>query len=53
MVTLIDSQFLPWLEQREEQVSFKRVDAELDESFTDQTPELADASGETADAQPA
>ena len=43
---LIDSQFLPWLEQREEQVSFKRVDAELDESFTDQTPELADASGE-------
>ena len=43
---LIDSQFLPWLEQREEEVSFKRVDAELDESFTDQTPELADASGE-------
>ena len=43
---LIDSQFLPWLEQRQEQVSFKRVDAELDESFTDQTPELADASGE-------
>ena len=43
---LVDSQFLPWLEQREEQVSFKRVDAELDESFTDQTPELADASGE-------
>ena len=43
---LIDSQFLPWLEQREEKVSFKRVDAELDESFTDQTPELADASGE-------
>ena len=43
---LIDSQFLPWLEQREDQVSFKRVDAELDESFTDQTPELADASGE-------
>ncbi|MDE0646979.1 MAG: molecular chaperone HtpG [Synechococcus sp. SB0669_bin_7] len=43
---LIDSQFLPWLEQREEQVGFKRVDAELDESFTDQTPELADASGE-------
>ena len=43
---LIDSQFLPWLEQREEKVSFKRVDAELHESFTDQTPELADASGE-------
>ena len=43
---LMDSQFLPWLEQREEQVSFKRVDAELDESFTDSTPALADASGE-------
>ncbi len=43
---LIDTQFLPWLEQREEPVKFQRVDAELDESFTEQGPVLADAKGE-------
>ena len=41
----IDTQFLPWLEQRDEQLRFQRVDAELDDSFSDQTPDLADASG--------
>lgn len=42
----IDTQFLPWLEQRDEQLRFQRVDAELDDSFTDQEPGLADASGD-------
>jgi molecular chaperone HtpG len=43
--TLIDSQFLPWLEMRHEELKFQRVDAEIDESLQDQESELADAEG--------
>ena len=43
--TLIDSQFLPWLEMRHDELKFQRVDAELDESLQDQESELADAEG--------
>lgn len=45
--TVIDSQFLPWLEARHEELSFQRVDAELDSSLRDDQPELADQDGET------
>ncbi|MFN5161635.1 MAG: molecular chaperone HtpG, partial [Cyanobacteriota bacterium] len=46
--TLIDSQFLPWLEMRHDELKFQRVDAELDESLQDQESELSDADGKDA-----
>lgn len=45
--TVIDSQFIPWLEARHEELSFQRVDAELDSSLRDDKPELSDQDGET------
>ncbi|MFN5697007.1 MAG: molecular chaperone HtpG, partial [Cyanobacteriota bacterium] len=46
--TLIDSQFLPWLETRHDELKFQRVDAELDKSLQEQESELADADGKDA-----
>jgi molecular chaperone HtpG len=43
--TLIDAQFIPWLEMRHEDLRFQRVDAELDESLQEKESELADAEG--------
>ncbi len=43
--TLIDSQFIPWLEARHGELRFQRVDAELDASLHEQENELADAEG--------
>jgi molecular chaperone HtpG len=43
--TLIDAQFIPWLEHRHEDLRFQRVDAELDESLHERESELADAEG--------
>jgi molecular chaperone HtpG len=43
--TLIDSQFIPWLEMRHDELKFQRVDAELDESLHEKEQELADAEG--------
>jgi len=45
--TVIDSQFLPWLESRHDELRFQRVDAELDDSLKDDAPDLADQGGET------
>lgn len=45
--TVIDSQFIPWLESNNEQYQFQRVDAELDESLKDEQPEISDQDGET------
>ena len=45
--TVIDSQFIPWLESRHEELKFQRVDAELDASLKEETPELSDGDGET------
>ncbi len=45
--TVIDTQFIPWLEHRHEELKFQRVDAELDDSFKDEPTELADQDGET------
>jgi molecular chaperone HtpG len=42
---VIDAQFIPWLEARREDLSFQRVDSELDDSLRDSEPELADAEG--------
>jgi molecular chaperone HtpG len=44
--TLIDAQFIPWLEHRHGELSFQRVDAELADSLQDNEPELADADGQ-------
>jgi molecular chaperone HtpG len=43
--TVIDAQFIPWLEDRHEELKFQRVDAELDGSLQEQDSELADAEG--------
>jgi len=43
--TFIDSQFIPWLEYRHEDLKFQRVDAELDDTLQDKESELADAEG--------
>lgn len=43
--TLIDAQFIPWLEARHNELRFQRVDAELDASFHEATQDLADAQG--------
>jgi molecular chaperone HtpG len=43
--TLIDSQFIPWLEARHGELKFQRVDAELDASLHEGETELADAEG--------
>ncbi len=45
--TVIDTQFIPWLEQRHEEVTFLRVDSELDESLKDEEKEITDKDGET------
>ncbi len=43
--TFIDTQFLPWLEYRHEELKFQRVDSELDDSLQERESELADADG--------
>lgn len=43
--TFIDTQFIPWLEMRHEELKFQRVDAELDDSLQEKESELADAEG--------
>ena len=46
--TFIDTQFIPWLEQRHEELKFQRVDSELDDSLQEQESELADSEGKDA-----
>ena len=46
--TFIDTQFIPWLEQRHEELKFQRVDSELDDSLQEKESELADADGKDA-----
>jgi len=46
--TFIDTQFIPWLEYRHEELKFQRVDAELDDSLREQESELSDAEGKDA-----
>ena len=45
--TVIDTQFIPWLEHRREELTFQRVDSELDESLKDNDAELTDQDGTT------
>nr|WP_087067054.1 molecular chaperone HtpG [Cyanobium sp. NIES-981] len=46
--SFIDTQFIPWLEYRHEELKFQRVDAELDDSLQEKDSELADADGKDA-----
>jgi molecular chaperone HtpG len=43
--TFIDTQFIPWLEYRHNELKFQRVDSELDDSLQDKDNELCDADG--------
>jgi molecular chaperone HtpG len=43
--TVIDAQFIPWLEARHDELKFQRVDSELDSSIQEQESELTDADG--------
>jgi molecular chaperone HtpG len=43
--TFIDTQFIPWLEYRHEELKFQRVDAELDDSLQEKESEISDADG--------
>jgi len=43
--TFIDTQFIPWLEYRHDDLKFQRVDSELDASLQEKESELADADG--------
>ncbi len=45
--SLIDTQFIPWLENRKEDVSFVRVDSELDDSIQPKNNEIANKDGST------
>ncbi len=45
--TVIDTQFIPWLEENHEDFKFQRVDAELDDTLQEESPELADKEGAT------
>ncbi|ABX08790.1 molecular chaperone HtpG [Prochlorococcus marinus] len=45
--TLIDTQFIPWLEARNEDINFQRVDSELDENLRDDSPEIIESDGES------
>ena len=46
--SLIDSQFIPWLEHRHSDLTFQRVDSELDDTLQDKGTELSDADGKDA-----
>tara|TARA_B100000579_G_scaffold102902_1_gene81912 strand:+ start:4949 stop:6859 length:1911 start_codon:yes stop_codon:yes gene_type:complete len=45
--TVIDTQFIPWLEDKNKEINFVRVDSELDENIKDDSPEIADKDGNT------
>lgn len=45
--TVVDTQFIPWLEERHEEIKFIRVDSELDENLKVDETEIADKDGET------
>ncbi len=44
--TVIDTQFIPWLETRNNELKFQRVDSELDQKLKEDNPEILDKDGE-------
>ena len=45
--SVVDTQFIPWLEERDQTITFQRVDSELDETVREDKPELTNKDGET------
>ncbi len=45
--TVVDTQFIPWLENRHDELNFQRVDSELDDNLKNEISDLADKDGET------
>ena len=46
--SFIDTQFIPWLESRHQDLTFQRVDSELDDSLQEKESEISDADGQDA-----
>ncbi len=44
---LIDAQFIPWLESKNEDFKFQRVDSEISEDKNDDQPEIVDKDGKS------
>ena len=44
---LIDAQFLPWFESKNENYQFQRVDSEISDEFDDNSSEIVDKDGKT------
>ncbi|KGG15254.1 MULTISPECIES: molecular chaperone HtpG [unclassified Prochlorococcus] len=44
--TVIDSQFIPWIESKKEKVLFQRVDSEIEDQEKDKNPEITNLEGE-------
>ncbi|MFZ9753284.1 MAG: molecular chaperone HtpG [Cyanobium sp.] len=44
--SFIDTQFIPWLESRHQDLTFQRVDSELDDSLQEKESEISDADGQ-------
>jgi len=49
--SLIDAQFIPWLEARHDDLTFRRVDAELDVSLQEEDSGITDAEGKDSSEQ--
>ncbi len=45
--TVIDSQFIPWYETRNEKITFQRVDSEIDDSLNSDEKEIKDVEGDS------
>ena len=44
--TVIDTQFIPWLEEKNSDIKFQRVDSELDDELKENNKEIIDKDGE-------
>ncbi len=44
---IIDSQFLPWLESKDDNFQFQRVDSEINDEIDNDTPEIVDKDGKS------
>ena len=47
--TVVDTQYIPWLESKNDKIKFKRVDSELDESLKEKNEKITDKEGDTKD----
>ncbi len=45
--TVIDTQYIPWLEEKNQEIKFHRVDSDISDGLTEAKQELTDKDGET------